>query len=48
MILRALYDYYDRCGDLPRFGTELKPIAFIIVIDRRGNFVRIEDKRSKT
>ena len=32
MILKALYDYYHRSGDLPAFGMELKEIGFIIVI----------------
>ena len=45
MILKALYDYYHRCGDLPPEGMELKEIAFVIVIDEAGNFVRIEDNR---
>lgn len=45
MILKALYDYYHRCGDLPAAGMELKEIAFVIVIDEEGNFVRFEDRR---
>lgn len=45
MILKALYDYYDRCGNLPAPGTELKEIAFLIVIDKDGNFIRLEDRR---
>ena len=46
MILKALYDYYERCKDkLPAFGLELKEIGFIIVIDASGRFVRFEDKR---
>lgn len=45
MILKALYDYYERLGTLPAFGMELKEIAFIIVIDRCGNFLRFEDRR---
>ena len=46
MILKALYDYYDRCkGALPAFGKELKEIGFLIVIDREGNFLRFEDRR---
>ena len=45
MILRALYDYYHRSGDLPAFGMELKEIGFIIVIDKCGNFLRFEDRR---
>lgn len=45
MILKALYDYYKRCGDLPSFGMEFKEIGFIIVIDKNGRFVRFEDRR---
>lgn len=45
MILKALYDYYHRCGNLPRPGTELKEIGFLIVIDKDGNFLRFEDRR---
>lgn len=45
MILQALYDYYHRCGDLPRKGMELKEIGFLIVIDMNGNFLRFEDRR---
>lgn len=45
MILRALYDYYQRCGNkvAPR-GMEFKEIAYIIVIDKDGNFKRLEDR----
>lgn len=28
MILKALYDYYNRCGNLPAPGMELKEIGF--------------------
>ena len=46
MILKALYDYYERSKDkLPIFGRELKEIGFLIVIDRKGNFMRFEDRR---
>lgn len=45
MILKALYDYYHRCDNLPAFGMELKEIGFIIVIDCNGNFIRFEDRR---
>ena len=45
MILKALYDYYNRCGDLPAPGTEEKEIGFIIVISPKGKFVRLEDCR---
>ena len=46
MILRALYDYYHRCDNLPAFGLELKQIGFLIVIDKDGKFLRIEDCRT--
>lgn len=45
MILRALYDYYYRCDNLPAFGMELKEIGFIIVISKDGKFLRFEDRR---
>ena len=45
MILRALYDYYHRCGNLPQKGMELKEIGFLIVIDKDGHFLRFEDRR---
>lgn len=45
MILKALYDYYNRCGNLPRKGMELMEIGFLIVIDNEGNFLRFEDRR---
>ncbi len=45
MILRALYDYYRRCDNLPAFGMELKQIAFLIVISHEGKFLRFEDRR---
>lgn len=45
MILRALYDYYHRCGNLPQKGMELREIGFLIVLDINGRFVRFEDRR---
>jgi CRISPR-associated protein Csd1 len=45
MILKALCDYYRRCKDLAPAGMEYKEIGFIIVIDKEGNFVRLEDRR---
>ena len=45
MILKALYDYYYRSGDLAPAGIEIKEIAFLIVIDKDGNFIRLEDRR---
>lgn len=47
MILRALYDYYQLHKDsMPAQGKELKEIGFIIIIDRDGNFIRFEDRRT--
>lgn len=45
MILKALYDYYHRCENLPAPGMELKEIGFLIVIDKAGRFLRFEDRR---
>lgn len=45
MILRALYDYYNRCDNLPKFGMEEKQIGFLIVISKDGKFLRFEDCR---
>lgn len=46
MILRALYDYYERCKtSLPPFGKEEKEIGFLLVIDKKGRFMRFEDRR---
>lgn len=47
MILKALYDYYHRCGNLPALGTEEKEIGFLIVLSREGGFVRFEDCRNE-
>ncbi|MFR9647176.1 MAG: type I-C CRISPR-associated protein Cas8c/Csd1 [Rikenellaceae bacterium] len=46
MILKALYDYYHRSGTLAPQGMEYKEIAFLIVINREGKFIRIEDRRN--
>ncbi|MFH1118696.1 MAG: type I-C CRISPR-associated protein Cas8c/Csd1 [Bacteroidota bacterium] len=51
MILQALYDYYQRkaadpdSSIAPR-GFERKDIPFIIVIDKDGNFINLEDTRT--
>ena len=51
MILQALYDYYQRkaadpdSNIAPR-GFERKDIPFIIVIDKEGNFINLEDTRT--
>lgn len=45
MILKALYDYYNRCGNLPILGMEEKEIGFLIVISQQGKFLHFEDCR---
>lgn len=44
MILQALYEYYNRSGDLPKKGTELKEIGYLIVINHDGDFIRLESR----
>lgn len=46
MILKALYDYYNRCDGLAERGLELKEIGYLIVLDNDGTFKRLE-KRMK-
>lgn len=51
MILQALYEYYQRKAADPEsgiapLGFEWKEIPFLIVIDRKGRFVTIEDTRT--
>ena len=43
MILKALYDYYERSEDLAPEGMEYKEIAFLLIIDEQGHFVRLEN-----
>lgn len=46
MILKALYDYYNRCDDdLPPKGLENKEIGFLLVLSPDGQFLRFEDCR---
>ena len=45
MILKALYDYYNRNGNLPKKGLEFKEIGFLLVLNRKGKFIRFEDRR---
>jgi CRISPR-associated protein Csd1 len=50
MILHALKEYYDRKAADPDSGVapegwENKEIPFVIVLDRRGNLIHIEDTR---
>ena len=43
MILKALYDYYNRCGeDIAPIDMAYINFYYSIVIDERGNFVRLE------
>lgn len=44
MILKALYDYYNRCEGLSAKGLEQKEIGYLMVIDKDGAFVRIESR----
>lgn len=46
MILKALYDYYQRSGqEVAPIGLEYKQIGFILVLDKDGHFLRFEDRR---
>ena len=44
MILKALYDYYNRCEGLTRKGLETKEIGYLIVIGLDGTFIRLESR----
>ena len=44
MILKALYDYYNRCDDLPAKGLEEKEIGYLTVIKDDGSFLRLESR----
>lgn len=46
MILRALYEYYQRNKDrLPPKGFQSKEIKFVIEIDEKGRFLNLLDRR---
>ncbi|WP_040976599.1 type I-C CRISPR-associated protein Cas8c/Csd1 [Necropsobacter massiliensis] len=47
MILHALTKYYQRKDGVAPEGFENKEIPFIIVIDRDGKFIRLEDTREQ-
>lgn len=52
MILQALKDYYDRKAADPEsgiapFGWERKEIPYLIVLDRNGRLVNVEDTQEK-
>ncbi len=43
MILKALYDYYNRCGnDIAPIDWAYVPFFYSIVIDIKGNFIRLD------
>lgn len=43
MILKALYDYYNRCGnDIVPIDMAYVDFYYSIVIDEKGNFIRLE------
>ncbi|MGI6233373.1 MAG: type I-C CRISPR-associated protein Cas8c/Csd1 [Prevotella sp.] len=45
MILQALCEYYDRkaaLGEMPPYGREWKPIPYLVVINKDGDFMRLE------
>lgn len=44
MILKALYDYYNRCENLAVKGYEFKEIGYLIVLEKDGSFVRLESR----
>ena len=46
MILKALYDYYQRSSDVAPLGREFKELPFLVVINEEGDFIRIEDTRN--
>ena len=46
MILKALYDYYNRCDNLPAKWLEEKEIGFLLVLSPEGQFLRFEDCRT--
>jgi CRISPR-associated protein Csd1 len=49
MILRQLYDYYQRLareGRVVTPGFQEKEIPFVIVLDRKGGFVDLDDTRA--
>lgn len=52
MILQALKDYYDRkaadpVSGIAPFGWEKKEIPYLIVLDREGRLVNVEDTQEK-
>ena len=48
MMLQAIQAYYRQRRDvLPSFGFEQKVIPFVVVINRQGEYINIQDTRSK-
>lgn len=48
MILQSLCEYYERKQDqLPSFGFEEKAIPFIIIINKQGEFIQLEENSDR-
>ena len=47
MILKALYEYYNRDQNRIPYGWMMTSLSFIIVIDQKGRFIRVEDSRDE-
>ncbi|RGN34270.1 type I-C CRISPR-associated protein Cas8c/Csd1 [Bacteroides oleiciplenus] len=45
MILKALYDYYQRKGNLAPIGFQEVEIHYVIIISPEGDFVKIENRK---
>ncbi|MES2200513.1 MAG: type I-C CRISPR-associated protein Cas8c/Csd1 [Chlamydiota bacterium] len=49
MILQNLIQYCQKNkAELPSFGFEYKEISFVILLDKKGKFLNIQDKRTPT
>ncbi len=47
MILQALYDYYQRKPEMPREGWMEKEVAFVAVVDEKGNCLGLNSMMEK-
>lgn len=47
MILKALYDYYNRSDDSVPFGYKYVQMSFVLVISKDGKLLGIEDYRDE-
>lgn len=50
MILKALCEYYDRkaaLGEMPSYGREWKPIPYLVVINKEGDFLYLESTQEE-